>query len=70
LRNAFPGKIITYPKRVLERDNPLAAQDALIDLYCLSRCRKLIGSHWSSFTDVAWQIRGIERLIIKEEATD
>jgi hypothetical protein len=70
LRQAFPGRIITYPKRALDRNNPLAAQDALIDLFCLSRCRKLIGSYWSSFTDVAWQIRGIERLIVKEEAPD
>jgi hypothetical protein len=63
LRRAFPNRIITYQKRALDRRDPKAIQDALIDLYCLSRCRKLIGSYGSSFTETAWQINGIQHII-------
>jgi hypothetical protein len=70
LRYAFLERIIVYEKRALDRDAPLATQDALIDLYRLSRCRKLIDSYRTSFKDAAWQIRGVERLIIDEGAPD
>jgi transposase-like protein len=30
-------------------------------LYCLSKCRKLIGSFGSSFTEAAWQIGGMAK---------
>ncbi|MBN1147304.1 MAG: hypothetical protein JXA78_08610 [Anaerolineales bacterium] len=70
LKDEFPGRMITYEKTALDRNDPRAAQDALVDLYCLSRCRKLIGSYWSSFTDTAWQINNIERLIIREGTPD
>jgi hypothetical protein len=67
IKEAFPGRIITHKKTSLDRNNPHAVQDALIDLYCLSRCRKLIGSYWSSFTLVAWQMNDIDKIIIKSE---
>lgn len=64
LREIFKEKIVTREKRSLDRNNPLAIQDAVIDLYCLANCRKLIGSYWSSFTDAAWQINNINKIII------
>ena len=64
LRRAFPARIISYQKRSLDRKDPRAIQDALVDLWCLSRCRKLIGSYSSSFTEVAWQVNGIEHSIV------
>lgn len=67
LRTIFPNKIVTHYKKSLDRNNPLAIKDAVIDLYCLSNCRKIIGSYWSSFTDIAAEINGIDRTIIKEE---
>jgi hypothetical protein len=63
LKQRFGGRIITHAKATLDRDDPRGIQDAVVDLYSLANCRKLIGSHWSSFTDVAAQIRGIERLV-------
>lgn len=33
-------------------------ENALVDLLCLSRCAVLIGSPWSSFTEVAARLRG------------
>ena len=67
LRTIFPDKIVTHCKKSLDRNNPFAIKDALIDLYCLANCRKLIGSYWSSFSGVASEINGIERFTIKEE---
>jgi len=64
LKNRFTDRIITHRKRSLSRKNRLAIQDALIDLFCLSKCQKLIGSYWSSFTDTAAKIGGIEKVIV------
>jgi hypothetical protein len=37
--------------------------DALLDLFCLAACKKIIGSYCSSFTDTAASLGGIEKLI-------
>lgn len=66
LRNLFKHRILTHRKKSLDRNSKLGIQDALIDLYCLANCSKLIGSYWSSFTDTAWQINGIDHITIKE----
>ena len=68
IRKIFPTRIITHAKSSLDRNNPLAIQDALIDLYCLSMTRKLIGSYWSSFTDTASEIGQMETLIARKAA--
>jgi hypothetical protein len=61
MRKEFPDRIRVHRKRSYDRNNPVAVQDALIDLYCLAKCRKLIGSYDSSFSEMAWKIRGIEK---------
>jgi len=66
LKAIFSDRIVTHPKRSLNRNDSIAAQDALIDLFCLSRCRKLVGSYWSSFSDTAGDINGIPRVIIRD----
>ncbi len=66
LKARFPGRIIAHPKESLSRTNPHAIHDALVDLFCLSKCKKLIGSFHSSFTDTAWQINNIEKVIAKQ----
>jgi hypothetical protein len=67
LRREFPDRILVHRKRSYNRDNPIAVQDALIDLYCLAKCRKLLGSYESSFSEMACQIRGIEKYISSNE---
>jgi hypothetical protein len=64
LKEVFPNRIVTHPKRSLNRNDPIAIQDAAIDLYCLANCRRLIGSYWSSFSDVASEINGIDKVIV------
>ncbi|MCI8599056.1 MAG: hypothetical protein HFJ10_11570 [Lachnospiraceae bacterium] len=63
LRETFPGKILSNEERTLNRNSVKGIQDALLDLFCLSLTDKLIGSYWSSFTDIAADMRGIERVI-------
>ncbi len=54
-----------YAKPSVARDDPAAMEDAVVDLYALSRCRKIIGSYWSSFTDTAAELGSIERVLAK-----
>ena len=58
LKELFPGRIITQQK-TLDRNTVSGIQGALVDLYCLSKTKKIIGSHFSSFSEVASQIEGI-----------
>ena len=63
LRKTFPGKIVSNENRTLRRDSLEGMYDALLDLYCFASCKKIIGSYFSSFTDIAADIGGIEKLI-------
>ena len=67
VREEFPERIISHNKKGVDRKNPGHVQDALIDLYCLSNCKKLIGSYWSSFSDTASRIRGVDTIIVNNQ---
>lgn len=66
LREAFPDRILSNQKRCLQRDSVEGMHDALLDLYCLSNTRKIIGSYFSSFTDIAADMQGIPKIIAGE----
>ena len=66
LRSRFPGKIISNQSRTIDRNSVAGMHDALLDLYCLAASDKIIGSYWSSFTDTAADMRGIEKVIAGE----
>ena len=61
----YGQRIVIYQKHSLDRNNPVAIKDALIDLYNLSHCRKIYGSYWSSFSDTAALWTGIEKEEVK-----
>lgn len=63
LRKTFPGRIVSNENRTLRRDSLDGMYDALLDLYCLSRCKKIIGSYCSSFTDTAAALGNIPKII-------
>lgn len=63
LREAFPERILSNENRCLRRDSIDGMHDALLDLYCLASTRKIIGSYFSSFTDIAAEIHGIPKII-------
>lgn len=58
----FPGDVITNEKE-LRRDRKEGIQDALVDLLCLSKTSKIIGSYWSSFSEVASEMGKIPLII-------
>ena len=66
LKERFGNRIIINPKTSLDRNNPIAIQEALLDLYSLSRCRKIYGSYYSSFSDVAAIWGNVEKTIVKK----
>lgn len=66
LREVFPDRILSNQNRCLRRDSREGMQDALLDLYCLASTRKIIGSFFSSFTDIAADMRGIPLIIAGE----
>ena len=55
----FGNKIITS-EPILERTSPQGIVDAVIDLFCLSKTKGIIGSYKSTFSQVAAEIGRIE----------
>lgn len=61
----FGESIIIHRKTSLDRNNPRAIRDAVTDLWFLAHCKKIYGSYWSSFSDVAAMWGNIEKEILK-----
>lgn len=63
----FGDKIFTR-KKEWNRDTVAGIQDAVIDMYCLSKTTLIYGSYWSSFSDISSRIGKIQFVpVIKEE---
>jgi hypothetical protein len=60
LRNKFGERILSNKKSSFSRNDEQGIQDAVVDLYCLSRTKKIFGSFRSSFSQVAGDISRIE----------
>lgn len=52
LRNTFGRRVITLPS-VLERGSLQGMKDAVVELYCLGSCSRLIGSDYSTYSRFA-----------------
>ncbi len=68
LRQRFPERIISNESRDLSRDSVTGIKDALLDLMCLARTDKIIGSYFSSFTDIAADWNGIPKCVAGEDS--
>ncbi len=66
----YGDRIIMHQKTSLNRDDVAAIRDAMIDLYSLSKAKKIIGSYGSSFSDVAAQINQIDLVILDNESNE
>lgn len=64
--NVFGDRIITTPYGI-SRDTVEGNQDAVVELYTLSRTRKILGSYWSSYSETAAAIGNIELVLLKGE---
>ena len=67
LKSIFKERIITFP-RVANRNSVSGIQDALVELYILSRTKKIYGSIHSSYSETAAQISGIHCELIKKQS--
>lgn len=60
----FGSRLSQHPKEY-NRNHPSGIQDAMVDLLCLSRTKKIIGSRLSSFSETAAQINDIPLMTIR-----
>ena len=63
----FGSRIYMQENKKLERDSEEGMKAALVDLLCLAGTEKIIGSYWSSFTDLSSEYYGIEKVIVFDE---
>jgi hypothetical protein len=49
----FPNRILFASNSLLSRNDPIGCRDAVVDFFCLSRCSEIIGSYYSSFSEMA-----------------
>lgn len=52
MEQRFPGRILSTPRSCDDRDTE-CVRFAVIDLYALSATKELLGSNWSSYTELA-----------------
>jgi hypothetical protein len=64
LRAEFGDRILVRAKK-LSRNDPQGIVDALVDVYCLSRTSRIIGSYWSTFSITASQLGRIPLTTVK-----
>jgi hypothetical protein len=55
-RDRYGDRLLIYPRNSPGRNTPQAVRDALVDLYLLQRCQAIIGTRYSSFSELAWCI--------------
>lgn len=66
LEAQFPGKIISTRRDCDGRDGR-CARFALVDILCLAKTKQLLGSNWSSFTEVASRFGGLTPRLAGED---
>lgn len=59
LKQRFPGHILTCDDKA-DRESLEGMKFAVVDFFCLSKTRKIIGSDFSSYSQLAAEIGGIE----------
>jgi hypothetical protein len=59
----FPGSVIQNDA-VLERHSVNGMKDAVVDLWCLAATNRIVGSYFSSYSDIATELGGIPLTIL------
>lgn len=67
IRSRFEGSIVSAPKNN-DRYSLKGAYDALIDAYCLSRTKTVVGNYYSSFSHMAANLGG--KQVVKPQNFD
>ncbi|MGD1948931.1 MAG: hypothetical protein ACFB14_04710 [Leptolyngbyaceae cyanobacterium] len=68
LLDQFGDRIITQ-LAAANRNSEEGMQDAVVDLYALSKTRKIYGSYWSSYSRVAANISNVELIVLNTQTT-
>ena len=63
LKNIF-GERVVSTFDVVRRDNQQGINDAMLDLYILASMKKIYGSHYSSYSQLAAQLFNIDLKIL------
>ncbi|MEH6648954.1 MAG: hypothetical protein V7707_02890 [Motiliproteus sp.] len=58
------GDALSYAVEIPTRDTLEGIQDAMVELYCLARTKKVYASYWSSFSVTAAEIGGVEKITL------
>jgi hypothetical protein len=58
--NIFGERIFTSNNKILDRNSRQGIKNALVDMVCLSRTKKVYGSYFSSFSSISAMLSGIE----------
>ncbi|TSD65871.1 hypothetical protein FFF34_000280 [Inquilinus sp. KBS0705] len=66
MKAEFGDKVLIHHKEVIDRNSVKGIQDALIDMYCLAKTSKILGSYWSSFSEVAAKLYNTPLQTIKQ----
>lgn len=66
LKRMFPGRIITMPQKA-DRNSIEGMKNAVTELFCLSKTRMIIGSGYSSYSEIAAEIGGISLVYAKQK---
>lgn len=61
----FAGRVVCQQTGSLRRDTLDGMREAVADLYALAATQGILGSYWSSFTDMAAEIGGIPVEIVR-----
>jgi hypothetical protein len=69
IKSKFGNRIIAHPK-TLDRNTASAIQDSVVDLYCLSKTKRIVGSFYSSFSEVAARINNIELIQVYKNSKE
>lgn len=67
MRNKFGDRILS-PQFELSRTSVNGMKDAVVDLYCLSKTNHIIGSFYSSYSEIASELGNIELEIINDDS--
>lgn len=62
LEAMYGERVFAFKRSCDDRDGQ-CVKFALADLYALSKCKKLYGSNWSSFTEAAMRLGGVKALL-------
>lgn len=64
LQQKYPGRILIQGPSIMRRDTLSGMREAVVDLYCLSKTQKVLGSYYSSFSATAAEIGNIPLITV------